>query len=526
MNEYPIPIAEAESDWEWRLTSGELMKFKWDLNNVSEGIYQLRALSQNIDEVLGTQTYHISKVMMDFRSRYLNRATFQMSDQTSHYLSQIIPAEEEVHFMLRVFALSSPYYDDGRMLDFCEDCDVAVPLHEDEGHGACATCGDIFPEAVMEYFEVHGMEAYNTMICSSCTQGGYSVEDIDDVVRCLDCEECHWTENEEIYYRNVRGRGEGYFCDYCMDQYYYCEDCDQYGTSDCFSEDEYGTMLCDECLPQIDERLIKEWNYRPEMIFHPAIPKDPLKPLYIGMELEIQWDNYYDEANEWLNRMVDEYGEMLYFKSDSSVDQGFELVTHPLSPEYALENFPFHELQVAIDEGAEERHHSTGVHIHIDRGALTTAQMWKFLKVHKTQRELCGIVGGRGTKTDYANWDNNFTPVTENMFSIARKKGEAFGGAARYVPVNLQNEDTIELRYMEGTINPEEIRKNIQWVQALYDFTDHISVEDVKNGVLDSPGYLLGWIMDQQALYPSLAGYLSKRLMAPKVMPVRSSVCA
>lgn len=525
MNEYPIPIAELDEAFSIARGESEDVVYRWDLKCVAAGQYQIRAID-HLNEVVGSRSIRIHQVMDEHRSNYPLRATFEL-DGLRWDLTNIWPSEDDLFFMLRVFVHSNPYYDDGRPLDFCEDgCERSIPEHMGEDHTTCVTCGEVDASATMEFHEIHGMDSWETAICASCNRGGYGVGDIDDVVTCMDCSEHYWTDNGDIYYRTIMGRGEGYYCDYCTEGYMYCEGCDRYGDSDEFNENDYGEYNCESCQPQVDERLIREWNYRPEMIFSPSIPVDPLKPLYIGMEIEIQWDDYHSEANEWLTRMNDEYGEILYFKSDSSVEYGFELVTHPLSPQFALENFPFHELQNAIDEGAEERHHSTGMHIHIDRGALTTAQMWKFLKVHKAQRELCGIVGGRGTTTDYANWDNNFTPVTENMFSIARKKGEAYGGAARYVPVNLQNEDTIELRYMEGTINPGEIKKNIQWVQALYEFTDFISVEDVKNGVLESPGYLLGWIMDQQAVYPDLGGYLSKRLMAPRVMPVRTSVCA
>ncbi len=106
------------------------------------------------------------------------------------------------------------------------------------------------------------------------------------------------------------------------------------------------------------------------------------------------------------------------------------------------------------------------------------------------------------------------------MKEIARRKGEAFGSAERYVPVNVQNEETLELRYMAGSINPEMIRKNIEWVQALYDFTDYISIDDIKQGVLDEQQYLLGWVMNGK--YPSLAKYLTNRILIPAEMPARS----
>lgn len=111
--------------------------------------------------------------------------------------------------------------------------------------------------------------------------------------------------------------------------------------------------------------------------------------------------------------------------------------------------------------------------------------------------------------------------INEQMMRIAREKGRAFGDVERYVPVNVRNEQTIELRYMAGSINPDMIKKNIEWVQALYDFTNYISVQDIKDGVLDNQSYLVGWILNGE--YPSLANYLSNNIIIPASMPERVS---
>lgn len=109
------------------------------------------------------------------------------------------------------------------------------------------------------------------------------------------------------------------------------------------------------------------------------------------------------------------------------------------------------------------------------------------------------------------------------MFFIARKKGEAFDNPERYVAINLQNDNTIELRYMEGGIRSDNIKKNIEWVKALYDFTDHISVADIRSGALDDQSYLLGWIMDKEK-YPAVHKFMKNRVLIPKALPERTVV--
>lgn len=524
MNEYPIPIAHATTGFmaQW---DGEEFTFTWSLVYVREGIYQLTATDNNGQEV-HSRTYVLEQVLHLYRTWFPARGSFYVGE-TAYPLQDILPSDDDVIFMLRVFVHSSPYYNDGSMLDYCDECSVAVPLHDEDDHGRCNHCDKLEPINIMTDWEVHGTgdDPEQFYLCQECQAAGIDVGDSDQISTCNHCEEYWWRGTFEIVMRTVTGHGEIMICDYCSENYYSCEECGTLGEWEDVQEDDFGTIRCAGCADgDFSGELVAAWNFRPELVFHPALPVDPLKPLYIGIELEIQWRGWQrnDEAREWLQMVKVDHGNVCYAKGDSSINDGFELVTHPMSPAWALENFPFSILDEAIELGAEPKHPSTGIHIHIDRGALTTAQLWKLLKVHDSQRELCGLIGGRGTNSDYADWDNDYKIVNENMFKIARRKGEAYGDAARYVPVNLQNVDTIELRYMEGSIKTEDVKKNIQWVQALYDFTDFISVEDVKNGVLESPGFLLGWITDNTKIYPDLAGHVNKRIMAPVAMPVRS----
>ena len=62
----------------------------------------------------------------------------------------------------------------------------------------------------------------------------------------------------------------------------------------------------------------------------------------------------------------------MYIKHDGSIDEGFEIVTHPMSLDYHKNNMPWErifEKALAMDY----RSHQTstcGLHIHVDRMAL------------------------------------------------------------------------------------------------------------------------------------------------------------
>lgn len=416
----------------------------------------------------------------------------------------------------------------GEGVVFCDDC--YLPRFVCGGvHLDCANCSDHTAMERGERFTVYmddSMETEEFIICATCVDDGWLVTNLSSpqVSECTDCNE-FFLNTARLVLRYMMSVGNNRrMCEPCADEYWYCEECGRRATDDEIHRDDYGDIMgCNGCRNGGDDRLVYEWNYRPTMIFHPEIPVDPTKPLYIGMELEIGWDNWnYDvDAQKWLKDMKDSYNGLLYAKSDSSINDGFEVVTHPMDPVWAMENMPFALFQHAIDTGAQETNTSCGTHIHIDRDALTAAQMWKLLKVHTKLSNLCGVIGGRGTDAEYGSFSaERMRVLTKNALNISKKKGEAFGRMERYTAINLQNDQTVELRYMEGSIRPNDIKKNIQWVQALYAFTNYITVSDVKAGVLEDQNFLLGYLLDGN--WPELAAHVNKAVLMPISMPVRS----
>ena len=528
MIEYPQLVIAIQNAHALRnSTTNEYVVLDWDLHYVAEGSYQLRIIHN--DNVVHNRNISLRMIFGE-TNLTTTQGNFYMTETGGYIqMEDVLPSSEILKMLLRVYVYSNPYYTDGRDLDFCEEdeCTAPMPLHEEGEHVICQVCGEYFPALLTETYYVIGTYGEEMMnICAECTGRGHNITNIEGVGECVICSDYYQEDN--LSWVTIIGRGECLACSDCTEDFYSCYECGILADSDDLSDSDDGETFCESCFPDNNDQLVESWNYLPDLIFHPTLPVDPLRPLYIGIEIEINWENwkYEDACTEWLQGIKDNHSDIMFVKSDSSVHEGFELVTHPMSPDWALENFPFEVLEFAVDAGADQKHRSTGIHIHIDRGALSTAQLWKILKVHEKQRELCGIIGGRGTNATYADWDNNYACVGERALEIARAKGEAWGGADRYVPINLKNENTIELRYMEGSIAVSDIKKNIEWVQALYDFTDYISVSDVKKGVLDIPGFLLGWIVDQEKIYPNLTGFVLARTMIPLEMPERSNTCA
>jgi hypothetical protein len=282
-------------------------------------------------------------------------------------------------------------------------------------------------------------------------------------------------------------------------------------------------MHSDHCWPCANNyglvRQVQSWDFRPELVFHPSTPHSKKEQLYIGMELEVSFGSYNNRAVEtWLETTpVD----LIYAKHDSSVNRGCEIVTHPMQPDWALENFPFDAFQELMDVyGAKPTHSSTGTHVHMNKEAFTTAHLWKMIQLHFRLPGFCKVVGGR-ENSSYASFEpSDFRLQRNALMQIVKEKnkGQRF---QRYSAVNLQNEYTIELRYMRGGIKPDEIRKNIEWAKALFEFTDYLDVKDIRHGALDNQGYLLGWI--QAGDYPYLNKWIAERIPSPLNLPERSN---
>lgn len=91
------------------------------------------------------------------------------------------------------------------------------------------------------------------------------------------------------------------------------------------------------------ESYIKDPSFKPVPMMHGE------GPLYLGMELELEvgeggrGDCAY-LADGWL-------ADLGYLKEDGSLDDGFEIVTQPMSFTWAMENFPWRMLRDLRDCG-------------------------------------------------------------------------------------------------------------------------------------------------------------------------------
>jgi hypothetical protein len=199
-------------------------------------------------------------------------------------------------------------------------------------------------------------------------------------------------------------------------------------------------------------------------------PKDLTR--YLGVELEVDKggeDN--EEAENVLDKVDDNYNnKRLYIKHDGSLDEGFELVTHPMTLEFHKTEMNWEEiLEYLVDRGYRSHDSGTcGLHCHVNRNSLgytiseqeaTTAKILYFVERH--WKNILRF--SRRTQEQMERWANRYG-IKSTPSDVL---DEAKGSYSRYRCVNLQNEDTIEFRMFRGTLKYNTFIATLEFVNEI-----------------------------------------------------------
>lgn len=199
-------------------------------------------------------------------------------------------------------------------------------------------------------------------------------------------------------------------------------------------------------------------------------------PRFFGVELEIDEGGEYESKAKKLLNVANRDTENIYIKHDGSLDEGLELVTHPMSLEYQLTKMPWVEVMAeAVRQGYRSHQANTcGLHVHVSReafGAFAVEQDSAIARVlffvERHWNELLKF--SRRTQRQLERWAARYgykDHPTEMMEHV--KKGRC----NRYTCVNLTNEDTIEFRIFRGTLKYNTLIATLQMVNRICDVAD------------------------------------------------------
>ena len=224
---------------------------------------------------------------------------------------------------------------------------------------------------------------------------------------------------------------------------------------------------------------IHDYSYKPDPIFYGQGPR------YFGVELEI------DEAGESRSNardLLDIFNQnhhLAYIKHDGSLNDGLEIVTHPLSLDYHLTQAPWQEVMArAVQQGYTSHQARTcGLHVHVSRAAFgdeeweqdqAIARVLYFFEKH--WEELLKF--SRRTQGQLNRWASRYGYKEQPQEILDHAKKGSHAG--RYTCVNLTNDDTIEFRIFRGTLKYNTLIATLQLLDKICDVALFLSDEELK----------------------------------------------
>jgi hypothetical protein len=210
------------------------------------------------------------------------------------------------------------------------------------------------------------------------------------------------------------------------------------------------------------------------------------------VELEIDKGGKSCENAHEICDVANREGELIYIKTDGSLDDGMEIVTHPMTLKYHMEKARWREIIAkALELGYKSHQTSTcGLHCHVNRTSLgkTTEEqevtIGKILFfVERFWDELLRF--SRRTEYQINRWAARYglKERPKDVLDNAKKSG-----LGRYTCVNITNYETIEFRIFRGTLKYNTIIATLQLVDEICSAAFLMSEEELS--VMSWHGFL------------------------------------
>ena len=337
----------------------------------------------------------------------------------------------------------------------CENCGEYVEKDEAREHDREYYCDDCFSDTHSYCDECGSYHDSDDIVHHDSHDNGYCRSCFDNnFICCNDCNEI--VSNNNRYYSEIT---EHDYCDNCyFERFTRCDDCGDEVLRDDAGCDDDGNYYCPYCAKPGD---LREYGYKPTPIFHGT-------GIHLGIELEV-------EGNKSV--LEDIQSEYLYFKKDGSLNDGFEIVTHPMTYDFLINNKIFEKtLKTLRTNKCKAFNTSTcGMHIHISKEHFTSLHLYKVLKL--VYENECLMLSLAQRKKEHAeHWASFNGNNTDNeKLRLAKNKYKS----GRYEAINLSNTNTIEFRFLKANLLTERFYKNIELILAIIEFSKNASVKSI-----------------------------------------------
>ena len=345
----------------------------------------------------------------------------------------------------------------------------------------CTSCGNNFYREQLSPFD-------GELLCPACLSS--------QTVYCSCCDRRIWTDD------NV-GTDAQPLCQDCFDDHFErCTTCnalirrgDTYYRGD--------TPYCAECYQSVGcDNEIMSYYFKPTPIFYGDGKR------FFGVELEIDGAGEdSDNAAEILHIANAEHP-LVYCKHDGSLDDGFEIVTHPMTLDYHKNEMPWQEIvdRAKVLGYTSHQAGTCGLHVHVNRTAFgeTEAQQDAVIArilyfVEKNWAELLKF--SRRTQHQLDQWAARYGYKDQPKEILDHAKSGRHAG--RYTAVNLTNADTVEFRMFRGTLKYNTLIATLELLDCIIDAAIYLTDDDLK--AMSWSSFVIG------CTQPELMQYLKER---------------
>ena len=348
-----------------------------------------------------------------------------------------------------------------------------------------------------------------SVTCSECSEqmdvgsGLYIVDDHDNEIYCEDCsrscDDCsklfHFDRNTHRF-ANV--------CIGCEDDWFYCDRCGEVDHLDNSNTVDSHESWCSSCAESWTEGWcdrhesyetdmchrgsghVQSYDYDPYIGWQyngmdlPFSLENLRKHVFFGVELEVESDG--DGLDDGAVAVLEHFNKsthvndekIIYLKQDGSIDDGFEIVTQPMTFEYAM-GLDWSILTRLAGMGFRSWNGGAcGIHVHVSRTAFKDRQhLWKFTQLINGNNRECAKLAGR----DSQQW-SRFDKKESSQAVLGKRFAE------RYQAVNLQNSRTVEVRIFRGSLRVDRVPMAIQFVESCTEYTKDLTINQVSRGAL------------------------------------------
>ena len=353
---------------------------------------------------------------------------------------------------------------------FCDDCDKHFISWNSN------SSADIVTMAFEKYL---GMDR-----CEPCVKN--IIDEWGGEDRLFYCDQCESYEDRS----ESRTHDSNIYCHSCYQEYVYeCDDCSEtYWHNDDHDCNDVGN-------------LIHDYSYRPRPHFFGE------GNYHFGFELEVETRR--DSRRDGAEYVIDRLGSRAYLKQDGSLDNGFEIVTHPHTLDEYQKKFNWSCMTGLGERGYRSWNTRTcGLHVHVSRtafgivkkrGDILKAQSHelRFIKlIYDNQRQIERLAG---RASSYAKFND------KGNLTARVKYGRQDD---RYEAVNSQNDTTLEVRVFKGSLKPERILSAIELVHASVEYTRDLKVTG-SNNALKWINFVR-YVASNDSVYPNLVSVMQR----------------